>query len=164
MPMTPLINPVDMIQRFNDELKNIGKWITINKLFVNISKCSYMVMSTPQRGILALLKNVYLNSQSISEVDKTTFFGVVVDEYLFWKDHITYISNKIYKGNSGWSATTQQPPKVRDQVRDETRGTAASDRAKGATGGTHNELGGGDNTEMAQPFRGAKPKTYLKHN
>ena len=40
-------NPVDMIQNVNDELKNIGKWITINKLSVNISKCSYMVMSTP---------------------------------------------------------------------------------------------------------------------
>ena len=62
--------------------------------------------------------------------------------------------------NSGRSATTQQPPKESDQVRDETR--AASDRAKGTAGGTHNELGGGDNAETGQPFRGAKHKTYLK--
>ena len=82
----------------NDELQNIGKWITINKLSVNISKCSYMVMSTPQKGRSALLNNVSLNGQSISEVDKTTFLGVVVDKYLSWKDHITYISNKISKG------------------------------------------------------------------
>ena len=30
-------NPVDMIQQVNDELQTIGKWITINKLSVNIS-------------------------------------------------------------------------------------------------------------------------------
>ena len=57
-----------------------------------------MVMSTPQKGRSALLNNVSLNGQSISEVDKTTFLGVVVDKYLSWKDHITYISNKIYTG------------------------------------------------------------------
>ena len=57
-----------------------------------------MLMSTPQKGRLALLNNVSLNDQSISEVDKTTFVGVVVDKYLSWKDHITYISNKISKG------------------------------------------------------------------
>ena len=91
-------NPVDMIRKVNDELQNIGKWITINKLSVNISKCSYMMMSTPQKGRSALLNNVSLNGQSISEVDKTTFLGVVVDKYLSWKDHITYISNKISKG------------------------------------------------------------------
>ena len=54
-------------------------------------------MSTPQKGRLALPKNVSLNGQSISEVNKTTFLGVVVDKYLSGKDHITYISNKISK-------------------------------------------------------------------
>ena len=48
--------------------------------------CEYMVTSTPQMGRLALHKNVSLNGQSISEVDKTTFLGVVVDKYLSWKD------------------------------------------------------------------------------
>ena len=86
-------NPVDMIQNVNDELQNIGKWITINKLSVNISKYSYMVMSTPQKGRLALLINVSLNGQSISEVDKTTFLGVVWIN--IYPGKTTYISNKI---------------------------------------------------------------------
>ena len=54
-----------------------------------------MVMSTPQKGRSALLNSVSLNGQRISEVDKTTFLGVVVDKYLSWKDHITYISKGI---------------------------------------------------------------------
>ena len=57
-----------------------------------------MVMLTPQKGKSALLNNISLNGQSISEVVKTTFLGMVVDKYLSWKDHITYISNNISKG------------------------------------------------------------------
>ena len=38
------------------------------------------------------------NSQDISEVMKTIFQGVIIDNKVNWKDHINYIAGKISRG------------------------------------------------------------------
>jgi hypothetical protein len=40
---------------------------------------------------------LFINNQHIIQVKNTTFLGVVLDEYLTWKDHINLITKKVIK-------------------------------------------------------------------
>ena len=40
---------------------------------------------------------VYINDQQIEQVNETVFLGVVLDENLTWKAHISHVANKISK-------------------------------------------------------------------
>ena len=42
--------------------------------------------------------NLKIDGECLSEVDKTKFLGVVIDNKLSWRDHINYISGKIARG------------------------------------------------------------------
>ena len=41
--------------------------------------------------------NVILRNEAIQRVTKAKFLGVLVDQYLNWKDHISMVSHKISK-------------------------------------------------------------------
>ena len=43
-------------------------------------------------------KNLKIDGEEISEVSKTKFLGVIIDNKLKWQHHIAYISSKISKG------------------------------------------------------------------
>ena len=38
-----------------------------------------------------------LNNRSIEQVNETVFLGVILDETLSWKSHISHVANKISK-------------------------------------------------------------------
>ena len=38
------------------------------------------------------------NGQAISEVSKTNFLGVIIDNKINWKDHISYIVGEVSRG------------------------------------------------------------------
>ena len=83
----------DLIMKtLNEELKEIFTWLKANKLSLNIKKTHFMIFSSKNKTH----PNVYINidGESISENSKTTFFGVIFDNKLCWKDHILYISGK----------------------------------------------------------------------
>ena len=43
--------------------------------------------------------NIFIDGHKIDETDHTKFLGVVIDSKLTWKNHISYITGKIAKGN-----------------------------------------------------------------
>ena len=65
-------------QTINTELDRITLWLKANKLSLNIKK------------------NTIYDYETI----KSKFLGVIIDNKLSWKDHITYISRKIARGFS----------------------------------------------------------------
>lgn len=57
---------------------------------------------------------LFINNWSISQVKNTTFIGLVIDEYLTWKDHIDVITKKVIKSagiiaNNSKTALLYQP-------------------------------------------------------
>ena len=50
------------------------------------------------RSTAAHTKNLKIDGEEILEVSKTKFLGVIIDNKLKWRNHITYISSKISKG------------------------------------------------------------------
>ena len=83
-------------QTINTELDSRTLWLKANKLSLNITKTQFMMFS----GFKNTKPSIDLKTEgeSISETVKSKFLGVIIDNKLFWKDHIAYISGKIARG------------------------------------------------------------------
>ena len=86
----------DLQKNVNEEMISISRWLTINKLTLNISKTKYMVISNkkkpPDNDFQIKFDNVCLE-----KCTSYKYLGVLVDEKLSWKPHIDHICNKISK-------------------------------------------------------------------
>ena len=71
------------IQILNSELVKVAEWFDSNKLTLNVNKTQMLMMSRKKN----------LNPR----VTKAKFLGVIVDQHLNWKDHISVVSLKISK-------------------------------------------------------------------
>ena len=80
----------------NSELKIISTWLKVNKLSLNINKTHFMLFSG-RRNIEHSL-NIDIDGQHISEVNKTKFLGVIIDNQLKWNIHIQHIAGKVSRG------------------------------------------------------------------
>ena len=80
----------------NNELKKINQWRKINKLSVNFSKSNYMVFTQKKININM---NITMDGNRLEKVNKTKYLGVIMDSKFSWKEHITYITNKISKSS-----------------------------------------------------------------
>ena len=80
----------------NNELSSISLWLKVNRLSLNISKTHYIIFSRIKCCSAGI--EIDIDGSSIEEVQKTKFWGVIIDKMLNWKDHISYISGKLSRG------------------------------------------------------------------
>ena len=66
-----------------------------NKLTINVNKTQMIMLS--RKKILTPQNEVILRNEVLQRVNKAKFLGVIVDQHLNWKDHISMISQKISK-------------------------------------------------------------------
>jgi hypothetical protein len=84
---------------FNTELNKVSDWFKANKLSLNVSKTNYIhFSSTKKKKIHPSKIKIKIDNTEIKSVDNTKFLGVVIDNKLNWKTHITKITNQISKG------------------------------------------------------------------
>ena len=62
----------------NEELLNISKWLKANKLSLNVNKTHYMIF-TRKKHIDSNI-NLSIDGESICEVQKTKFLGLIIDK------------------------------------------------------------------------------------
>ena len=80
----------------NDELNNIYKWLSVNKLSINTAKTKYMLFHLPQYSSKKLPElSLTINNQPITQTSQFNFLGINIEETLSWKPHINIIGNKI---------------------------------------------------------------------
>ena len=80
----------------NLELDKLSIWLQTNKLSVNTNKSNYIVFKSRQ-GRQPLDLNLEINKCSLNQVSEVVFLGVVLDEHLSWKSHISHLAWKISK-------------------------------------------------------------------
>ena len=68
----------------------------VNKLSLNLKKTKFMIFK-PRQKRQRFDTQLSINNQIVSQVTEILFLGVVLDENLSWKSHISHISNKISK-------------------------------------------------------------------
>ena len=67
-------------------------WFESNNVTLDVNK-TQIIMSSCKK-ILTLQNEVILGKEVVQWVNKANFFGVIVDQYLNWKDHMPMISQK----------------------------------------------------------------------
>ena len=77
-------------------MNKLTEWFKCNKLSLNAKKSSFMIFQ-PRQKRETLDFSITLNSTHINRVKKVVFLGVVLDEHVTWKPHISRIVNKISK-------------------------------------------------------------------
>ena len=80
----------------NKDLSAIAEWLKANKLSLNVKKTHYMIFHGKRKPNFHL--TLRIDGESINEVDKTKFLGVIIDNKLTWKSHITHICGKVARG------------------------------------------------------------------
>jgi hypothetical protein len=80
----------------NFEMNKLCEWFRANKLSINTKKSNYMIFRPRQeRQILDL--PLELNGHKIDQVKEVMFLGVILDECMTWKPHISHVASKISK-------------------------------------------------------------------
>ena len=87
----------EISDRLNKELKVLAIWLKANKLSLNIKKTQFMLFGN-KKNLDPDDVNIVIDGHTIQRTTKSKFLGVIIDEKLNWKHHITYICNKISKG------------------------------------------------------------------
>ena len=63
---------------------------------LNLDKTKLMIFK-PRQKLLELDVKLLLNDREIDQVEKIVFLGVILDDKLSWKSHISHVSTKISK-------------------------------------------------------------------
>ena len=79
----------------NNELNRVGEWMTLNKLSLNASETKSMTFHRAQQKVNQL--TLKLNGQNIEMVSSFNFLGIILDQSLSWKKHVSMVTNKISK-------------------------------------------------------------------
>ena len=77
----------------NTEMAKLSDWFKTNKLSINVKKSKYMIFKPRERVDLTL----QINSCRIDKVNQVVFLGVILDEHISWKPHISNVVRKISK-------------------------------------------------------------------
>ena len=83
----------ELIRQTNAELDKLNVWFSVNRLSLNIAKTNFMIF-----GNHALKTPLYKNKQvTINRVEATKLLGVLIDDKLTWKHHISFLKSKLSK-------------------------------------------------------------------
>lgn len=84
------------LERVNEDLENLYKWLCSNKLKTNINKTKYMVITNGQ-----FIENNHprlsINNEELERVSSIKYLGVQIDDKLRFSEHVNYIEKKIAK-------------------------------------------------------------------
>ena len=80
----------------NNDLAIIVEWLKVNKLSLNIKKTHFICFSAKIKSSPCI--SLQIDGEAIAEVNKSKFLGVIIDNKLSWKDHISFVCRKVARG------------------------------------------------------------------
>ena len=80
----------------NNDLAIIAEWLKINKLSLNIKKTHFMCFSAKNKPSPCI--SLQIGGEALAEVNKSKFLGVIIDNKLSWKDHISFVCRNVSRG------------------------------------------------------------------
>ena len=84
------------------KLNKVFRWFNANKLSLNKDKTKYTFFHKAREkdNIPLKLPSLFINDREIKRITSIKYLGVLIDEHLTWKEHITVIENKVSKNLS----------------------------------------------------------------
>ena len=78
----------------NKELRLVKKWLDANKLSLNIDKTNYIIFHSSSVNVPPG-SNIKIGKKHIKRVKFVKFLGLLLDEHLRWKYHLSELSKKL---------------------------------------------------------------------
>ena len=76
---------------------NINRWLTANKLQLNVTKTEFMLIGSRQKlNNLPFLPSLNVNDVPLNHSQCSKSFGVLIDENLTWKTMSTLYLKKLH--------------------------------------------------------------------
>ena len=75
----------------NKEPCKVRSWLDCNKLALNIDKTNFVLLYSPRRKLTDAI-DIKLGKKNISRTKYVKFLGILLDEHLTWKYHISRTS------------------------------------------------------------------------
>ena len=76
------------------ELRHIKKWLDVNKLALNVDKTNCVIFHSPQNALNDTV-NMKIGNQHVKQAKYVKFLGLLLDEHLSWKYHLSELSKKL---------------------------------------------------------------------
>ena len=86
----------DLTKKVNNDLKYVKRWLDTNKLSLNISKSNYIIFNSSTDSI-PLNTVIKIGRKYITKVTYIKFLGILLEEHLTWRYHISECSKKLAK-------------------------------------------------------------------
>ena len=83
----------------NTELKEIVKWLRLNKLSLNATKTELIFFHSPKHPLNYDNISIKMNGFKLTPVDYLKYLGMYLDKYLDWNHHIEDLSKKLSRAN-----------------------------------------------------------------
>jgi len=83
-----------LVREMNLDLNRIAEWVRRNRLFLNINKTCYMVISDSS---MSDLPSLMIENNLIARVTEAQFLGVTIDDKLSFKQHVEQLCGKLSK-------------------------------------------------------------------
>ena len=81
---------IQTTENMQSDLCNIEKWLENNRMVVNASKSSVMLVCSQQKCASLLTDRIVLsyNNNTVTQVEEVKVLGLTIDQNLTWKPHI----------------------------------------------------------------------------
>ena len=83
----------------NTELKEVVKWLRLNKLSLNAAKTEVIFFHSKKHHLNYDKISIKMNGLKLTPVDYIKYLGMYIDKYLDWNHHITELSKKLSRAN-----------------------------------------------------------------
>lgn len=86
-------NIEDGIQKLNEDLSNMHRWLNQNKLKLNVTKTKWIIISE-KKNILNINK-ITIDGEIIERVKTIKYLGIDIDEHLKFNDYLISVKKKV---------------------------------------------------------------------
>ena len=83
----------------NTELKQVTKWLKLNKLSLNSDKTNLIFFHSKQHMLNYDGISIKFDNKRLVPVDNIKYLGMYIDKYLTWDYHIQQLSKKLSRAN-----------------------------------------------------------------
>ena len=106
----------EAFSKANALLASLNRYMALNKLHINLAKCSYIIFRPKSKGVDQPYPFLELKIDDvvIKQVKFAKFLGVTIDENLSWDQHVKSLKRKLYYSISTLSHLRKNLPEHRN--------------------------------------------------
>ena len=104
-------NPATIETVMNYELKQMVKWLRLNRLSLNAAKTELIFFHSQKRTLNYDNISIKLNRVKLTPVDYVKYLGMYIDKNLTWNIHINELSKKLSRANGILSKLRYNAPR-----------------------------------------------------